>query len=109
MSSRDTIDQLFEESGSTIPRIPGLPEPTHQDADLSSLERASLARDYIEQEVGRHDWERNWNSHKEKFGKDGTLRKRVSDWLKYYEIDHDPDGLIDYIDTDLMSRPGRWL
>lgn len=66
-----------------------------------------LALEYIEGEVGRFDWEHNWPQHKKRHG--DALREKVAAWLSTFEIDHDPQAIIDYIDNELMKRPGKWL
>ena len=66
-----------------------------------------IALDYMENEIGRHDWRRNWQEHKNTHG--DRLKEKVAEWLKHFEIDHDPQGLIDYIDGELSMREGKWL
>lgn len=78
------------------------PEPLHP-----QWETQDIALEYIEGEVGRFDWERNWKDHRASNG--NRLRERVQSWLQHYEIDHDPQAIIDYIDNELMMRPGKWL
>ncbi len=66
-----------------------------------------IALEYMEGEVGRHDWKRNWKDHKARHGE--SLKEKVAAWMKHYEIDHDPQGLIDYIDGELSLKDGKWL
>jgi len=66
-----------------------------------------IALEYMEGEVGRHDWKRNWQDHKKRHGE--SLREKVAAWMKHFEIDHDPQGLIDYIDGELSLQKGKWL
>lgn len=67
-----------------------------------------LAADFIEQEVGRFDWKVNWPKVKEKHPTPDQLRARVQAWLDHMEIDHDPQGIIDYLDTMVAERHGFW-
>lgn len=83
---------------------PWVDEPEGYD---EALDTHDLALEYIEGEVGRHDWEHNWKQHKSQNGK--ALREKVQAWLRHYEIDHDPDAIIRYIDDELMLRPGKWI
>ena len=71
------------------------------------LDTHDLALEYVEGEVGRHDYQHNWQQHKSKHGQ--NLRERVAAWLRHYEVDHDPEAIISYIDDELMVRPGKWL
>lgn len=71
-----------------------------------TLTTQDLALDYIEGEVGRHDWTHNWKQHKTQHGE--ALKEKVSQWLNHYEIDHDPQGIIDYIDSTVATKSGKW-
>lgn len=94
-------------AGDTTPVMPvDLPEPGHPDPLDARWDNEDLALEYIEGEVGRHDWQRNWKDHSGRHG--DKLRSVIQAWLDRYEIDHDPQGLIDFIEKDLLSRPGRW-
>lgn len=64
-----------------------------------------LACDFMEQSVGRHDWRNNWPKFKEKHPE---LKQYVKAWLDRFEIDHDPQGLIDFLDRMAVTRSGRW-
>lgn len=68
-------------------------------------ETEDVALDYIENEVGRHDWAENWKKLK---GKHPGMKHRVQAYLDRYEIDHDPQGLIDYLDRMVTTRTGKW-
>jgi hypothetical protein len=67
-----------------------------------SIEDTAL--DFVENEVGRHNWKENWQKWKAK----PDLRATVQAWLHRYEIDHDPQGLIEYIDRLSATRHGKW-
>lgn len=67
-----------------------------------------LAADFMEQEVGRFDWKNNWPKVKEKHPTPEALRARVQAWLQHMEIDHDPQGIIDYLDSMVEKRHGFW-
>jgi hypothetical protein len=87
---------------------PELPPWVEEDEGYDpKLDTHDLALEYIEGEVGRFDHQHNWQQHKAKHGK--NLREMVAAWLKHYEVDHDPDAIISYINDELMMRPGKWL
>lgn len=64
-----------------------------------------VALDYVENEVGRHDWSANWQKLKQKHP---DMKSKIQAWLQRYEIDHDPQGLIDFLDRMVTTRPGKW-
>lgn len=104
------IARLIVETLLDGPQImpPDLPPWTEEKPfDGTALSTEELALEYIEGEVGRHDWQHNWPQHKAKHG--GSLKEKVAAWLKHFEVDHDPDAIVRYIDDELMMRPGKWL
>lgn len=102
------VEQMLD--GQPIISTPVLPPdlPTAVRAEPLDPKWATqdIALEYIEGEVGRHDWEHNWQDHKTK---NQNLRERIAAWLQHYEIDHDPQAIIDYIDNELLMHPGKWL
>lgn len=72
----------------------------HEDADL--------AVDFMEQEVGRLDWRTNWPKFKERYPTREALQDRVREWLDRMEIDHEPDGVVRYLDGMLERMTGKW-
>ena len=86
---------------------PDLPTEVRPELLDPRLATQDIALEYIEGEIGRHDWEHNWQDHKKRHGR--NLREKIAAWLQHFEIDHDPQGIIDYIDDELMMRPGKWL
>jgi len=87
---------------------PDLPDPVPDTVGYDpELDTQELALEYVEDEVGRLDFEHNWPQHKKQHG--GKLHSRVLDWLFRYEIDHDPQAIIDYIDNKLIKRSGPWI
>jgi len=82
----------------------------HVDATLQFKRRPShviddVAYDFIENEVGRHDWSNNWQKwRREK----PDLKERVQAWLDRYQIDQEPQGLIDFLDSMVQTRVGKW-
>ena len=85
---------------------PPAPE-VHRSVYDPRLEVHDFAADYIENEVGRHDFLKNWTRHKQKNG--DKLKEKVAAWMNYFNVDHDPQALIDYIDSNLAKRRGPWL
>jgi hypothetical protein len=87
---------------------PELPPPVAYQPDHDPvLDTQDLALEYIEGEVGRLDWEHNWPQHKKLHG--DALKEKVAAWLHCFNISHDPQAIIDYIDNELTKRPGKWL
>ena len=68
------------------------------------LETEDIAADFIENEVGRHDWANNWPRYKAK----GDLRKRIARWLINAGYDSTPEAVEQAIDRMLLTQPGRW-
>ena len=94
--------------GVTMPVMPDeLPELTQEEPLNNQWGVHDTALDYMEGEVGRHDWKRNWDDHKKKYGI--GLKQKVADWLKHFEIDHDPQGIIDYLNDETAMHDGKWL
>lgn len=92
----------------TVPVMPvALPDLVQDEPLDPRWALQDIALEYMEGEVGRHDWKRNWKDHKSRHGE--SLKDRVAAWLKHFEIDHDPQGLIDYIDGELSLQDGKWL
>lgn len=91
-----------------VPILPPELPDLGQDEPLDSrwtVQDAAL--EYIEGEIGRHDWKHNWEDHKKRHGE--RLKDYVASWLRHFEMDHDPQGLIDFIDGDLTQQDGKWL
>lgn len=71
----------------------------------SSVDTEDLALSFMEEEVGRFDWSRNWAKIKES----GTARQKIQDWLTALQVEHDPDEIVSYLDRLTAERTGRWL
>jgi len=71
----------------------------------SGAETADLALTFMEEEVGRFDWNANWTVLKNK----GVARQKVADWLADLRVEHDPDAIVTYLDQMQQERSGRWL
>lgn len=63
-----------------------------------------LACSFMENEVGRHDWQGNWEVVKSR----GNVRERIEDWLDEQNAKSDPQAIIDYLDDLSQRRTGRW-
>lgn len=106
MIARLIVEALLDGPQVLPPELP--PWVEEQAGYDKTLDTEDLAAEYIEGEVGRHDWAHNWPQHKSKHGKD--LRNKVMAWLKLYEIDHDPDALIAAIDAKFSrDHQQKWL
>lgn len=64
-----------------------------------------LALLYVEEEVGRFDWKKNWAAVKQK----GGVRERLEQWLKSIQEQASPDEIISYLDRMCSDRAGIWL
>lgn len=67
---------------------------------------ADAALEFVEQEVGRHDWKVNWPKFKENQG-DG-LERRIRSWLRYVQLDVEPTDIVAYLDKMVLEQAGRW-
>lgn len=106
MLARIIVETLLDGPQEMPPDLP--PWVEEEEGYHKSLDTEDLAAEYIEGEVGRHDWTHNWTQHKSKHGKD--LRAKVMAWLKLYEIDHDPDAIISAIDAKVKKdHQNKWL
>ena len=70
-----------------------------------AVDTEDLAFLFMEEEVGRHDWQNNWP----KFKQTTDARQRVQDWLRAMQIEHNPDEIISCLDRLVAARSGRWL
>jgi hypothetical protein len=64
-----------------------------------------LALTFKEEELGRFDWNNNW----QKIKADGTARGRIGRWLEALQIDASPEDIMAYLDRTAAERPGQWL
>ena len=106
-----TAQQIVEAMLDGTPAVPMVPIHLPRLIQAGPLDprwnTQDIALEYMEGEIGRHDWRRNWQEHKRLHG--DKLKERIAEWLKHFEIDHDPQGLISYIDDELSMNPGKWL
>ncbi len=63
-----------------------------------------IALEFVEQELGRFDWRNNWATAKAS----GALPQRIQAWLEAVGTNADAQEIIQYIDTLVADRPGRW-
>lgn len=70
----------------------------------SQMDTEDLALTFMEEEVGRFDWQKNWNAVKER----GDVRGKIQRWLKALNVEHNPDEIIAYLDKVTAERAGRW-
>ena len=68
------------------------------------MDTEDLALLFLENEVGRFDWQANWQKVKTK----GDIRNRIQHWLEALNVDHDPNEIVDYLDRLAIDRAGRW-
>lgn len=68
-------------------------------------EADDLAADFIENEIGRHDWMNNWTVWKDKHP---DYRERIRTWLEKLGENLPPEDLIQAIDRMKILVPGKW-
>lgn len=73
------------------------------------LDTEDLATDFMEEEIGRHHWQRNWPRFKASFPNNEALLQRIRTWLDRLEIDHDPQAIVDHLNGMVGSLAGKWL
>ena len=64
---------------------------------------------FMEDECGRHHWQKNWPAYKARFGDEKALESYVRAWLDGLNVDHDPREIVDYLDKMVAGRSGKWL
>ncbi len=64
-----------------------------------------VAYDFIEQEVGRYDWRRNWTGMR----KDHDMVEHARTWLSRYGINVDAQELVHWIDEFAGQVKGNWV
>ncbi len=80
-------------------------EPAHLFRAHQVLETEDIASDFIENEIGRHDWMSNWPTYK---AKQPNLRGRIATWLSNAGYVAEPEEIERKIDQLILTRPGRW-
>ena len=75
---------------------------------LDSERVPDLALDFIENEVGRHDWKNNWPAFKAKHQTPDALKTVIQTWLDYIGEQCDPTLVIVFIDGLCQERAGKW-
>lgn len=64
-----------------------------------------LALTFVEDEIGRFDFSKNWEAAKRR----GNMQERIRIWLDKLNVDTPADELMNAIDRLVTSRPGRWV
>lgn len=62
-----------------------------------------VAANFIEDEVGRHDWVRNWEAFKDK----NDPVHRIEQWARGYAMRVDPNDVVSTIDQ-MAKIGGAW-
>lgn len=71
---------------------------------VPSLE--DTAMEFIETEVGRHDWQANWKQLKASH----DMVEHVRAWLSNLQLQHlDPHKLVEWIDLYVELEKGPWI
>jgi hypothetical protein len=65
---------------------------------------AEIAADFIENEVGRLDAHNNWEVFKQKY--DPVLK--IQEYLDTYNIDGNPEEIVNYLNWFFSENPGQW-
>lgn len=74
-------------------------------ARRSVLEAEDAASDFIEQELGRHDWMNNWPTWKQKHP---DYRTKLGEWLQRAGYATSSEAVEKAIDDMILRTPGRW-
>lgn len=70
---------------------------------------ADLSLEFVENEVGRHDWSNNWPQYKQKHQTEDALKAFIQTWLEGIGEQCDPSLLVIHIDGLCQSQTGkRW-
>jgi hypothetical protein len=70
----------------------------------SQPDTEDLALTFLEEEIGRFDWQNNWKAVKAK----GNVREKVQRWLKALNVEHNPDEIVAFLDDYTARQAGRW-
>jgi hypothetical protein len=73
-----------------------------EDDDPEDLQ--DIAYDFIENELGRFDWVKNWWTLRQQ----GLAESRMQAYLEQYAIDADAATVTAYIDRMVLTNPGTW-
>lgn len=88
--------------------LPGQVAPSPGGIGYNELYDAAC--EYVEGEVGRHDWQANWKTFKSKHVDLDQLHTRVKKWIDYAQLNVDAMELIRFIDRLSTDRDGGlWL
>lgn len=63
-----------------------------------------VAADYIEQQVGRHDWKNNWRVLKQKY----NMVERIAEWLESYQYAQTAEAVVKHLDDMAKGVAGSW-
>ena len=63
-----------------------------------------IAIEFIESEVGRYDWMRNWPVYKTKW----SPVHKVGAWMRRVGYEGSAKDVVRFIDWMVVNRPGRW-
>lgn len=66
-----------------------------------------LAVEFVEQELGRLDFRRNWQVFKTKFPDDKSRQGKVQDWMNRLGYQGEPQAVLDRIE-ELAQQSGWW-
>lgn len=74
------------------------------DLDDVDIPLETAAYDFIEQEVGRIDWRRNW----EQMRKEQDMVTHASVWIRKMNLDLDARELVQWLDDFVAQQRGAW-
>lgn len=63
-----------------------------------------ITADFVENELGRFDWMRNWQVVKQ----NGEAMARIEQYLAYYGIQANPVEIVNEIERLAREAPGQW-
>lgn len=70
----------------------------------ASLDVEDAALHFVEEELGRFDAKKNWETIKSK----GQAESRIRAFVEALNLDNDPSEIASFLDQFFMDRPGRW-
>ena len=69
------------------------------------LEMEDLVAQFVENELGRHDWAQNWAAWKVRYP---NYLDKIRTFFHHLGEDVDPTEIARYLDNMILTRPGRW-
>jgi len=73
------------------------------------VELEDLVARFVEEKLGRLDWQFNWPLWKQKQGNDkNSYLNVIRTWFHQNGEDVNPEDIANHIERMIVERPGRW-